>query len=426
MIVGLLGQRRRRRAVAMLLVLWIVTILSLMAYSVIYQMSVETRLQSLRLRSLEAQGLARAGIARGIVDLRNDMIADNSDASKPPFDAEGDAWAKPEEGKFEVEMGRGTYTVTVVDEERLFNINRMNNSNRLLLEKIVERIGYNEEDAKLVASAIIDYADADDTPAMDNAPAQTEKYVYAFYAAEDAGESTDLGKLQKARVANEPFLTVEGLLDVYGVTPELFFGPESDEAVYYRERMDPMVGDRFLIETKGRRDPDEPILGLRDYFTVYGSGQLNVNTAPEHVLAALFEAAGRSDGDRAAETLIRDRRGGRRDDFDNDNAFKSGGDLQGNASLGAQLGPILALQPLGTTSTTFTLTSTGSVGQVRQTLSVTVERSLALFSRDESFELDERAEEWNDLYEDRRARREDKKTERMARVPQVRVIHWRQ
>lgn len=416
----------RRRGVAMLLVLWIVVILTMMAYSVIYQMGVETRLSSLRLRSLEAQSLARAGLARGMVDLRNDLIADNGDASKPPFDAEGDVWAKPEEGKADIEMGAGTFNVVVRDEESLFNINRMNSANRVLLEKIIENIGYEEEDAKIVAAAIIDYADADDEPAIDNAPAKTEKYAYAFYAAEDAGESTDLEKLTKARIANEPFLTVEGLLDVYGVTPELFFGPETEEAIYYRERMGDAVGDRFVMETGKRRDPDEPILGLRDYFTVYGNGQLNVNTAPQHVLAALFEAAGRTDGDRAAETLIRDRRGGRRDDFDNDNVFKSGADLQGNASLGAQLGPILAIYPLGTASTTFTLTSTGSVGQVRQTVSATVERSLALFNRDESFELDERAEEWNDLYEDRRNRREDKKTERLARVPNVRVIHWRQ
>lgn len=425
MTIAVMG-RRSRRSVAMLLVLWIVTILSLMAYSVVYQMSVETRLSSLRLRGIEAQALARAGVGRAMVDLRNDMIADNGDATKPPFDAEGDVWCKPEEGKLDVEMGNGTFTVVVRDEESLFNLNRMNGANRLLLEKIIERVGYEEEDAKIVASAIIDYADADDTPAMDNAPAKTEKYVYAFYAAEDAGESTDLAKLTKARVANEPFLTVEGLLDVYGVTPELFFGPDTDEAIYYRERMGEMASDRFMIETGKRRDPDEPILGLRDYFTVYGSGQLNVNTAPQHVLAALFEAAGRSDGDRAAETLIRDRRGGRRDNFDNDNAFKAATELTGNASLGANYGAMSALMPMGTASSTFTLTSTGSVGQVRQTLVVTVERSLALFSRDESFELDERAEEWNDLYEDRRTRREDKKTERIARVPNVRVIHWRQ
>src|SRR5690606_26395733 len=120
------------------LVLWIAVILSLLAYSILYQMSLESRVTSLRARQLEARTLARAGIAKAFTDLKNDMIFDNSEALNPPCDAEGDIWAKPEVCKEEMPLGNGEFTVRVTDHESLLNINRFRPNNRLLLEKIIE------------------------------------------------------------------------------------------------------------------------------------------------------------------------------------------------------------------------------------------------------------------------------------------------
>jgi type II secretory pathway component PulK len=153
---------RRRRAMILVLVLWIAVILSMLAYSVLYQMSLELRLTSMERKSLEAKSLARAGLAKGFVDLRNDMIFDFSDNTIPPFDALGDVWADPEQDKEEVKLGPGEFTVTIADEDSLLDINQFRAANRIVLEKIIQRIGYEEEDANIVASAIIDYADADD------------------------------------------------------------------------------------------------------------------------------------------------------------------------------------------------------------------------------------------------------------------------
>src|SRR5690606_3744836 len=85
-----LRRTTHRRGIILVLVLWIAVLLSLLAYSVLYQMSLESRVTSLRARQLEANTLARAGIAKAFTDLKNDMIFDNSDAMNPPFDAEGD------------------------------------------------------------------------------------------------------------------------------------------------------------------------------------------------------------------------------------------------------------------------------------------------------------------------------------------------
>ncbi|MCB2154240.1 general secretion pathway protein GspK [bacterium] len=418
------GRRRtsRRRAVILILVLWITTVLSLLAYSVIYQMTMETRLTSTRKKTVQARALARAGLARGFVDLRNDMIFDRSDEYDGPFDAEGDIWADPEEGKEDVEMGEGTFNVVIRDEERFFNINKFRRINRDLLQEIIEEIGYEEEDAKIVACAIIDYGDSDDVPVLDSAPA-TEGLAYGTLRAEDQGLSEREEDIERMVFPNEGYLTVDELLEVYGVTPELYFGPGTPEAEYFREKIGPPAGDRFQIkERRSRRN--EEVHGLRDYFTVHGDGDLNINTAPQHVLQVLLSAAGASDGERMAENIIKDRRGGKNRHIDNDDAFQTKADMQSNGDLVGLLGAIQQLCPLDVQSTVFTLTSTGQIGQVKQTLEVTVDRDMVTLQRDETFEAIDRAREREERYEDRRQRRQDKDDELLVRMPNIRIIQW--
>jgi type II secretory pathway component PulK len=417
---------RRRRAVILVLVLWIAVVLSMLAYSVLYQMSLELRLTSMSKKTLQAKAMARAGMAKGFVDLRNDMIFDFSDDTIPPFDALGDVWADPSENKEDVELGPGSYTVSIVDEESLLDINQFRAANRIVLEKIIERIGYEEEDAKIVASAIIDYADPDDQPVLELSQG-VEGFAYGVYVAEALGQSTREDDVERLVFPNEPYLTVDALLDVYGVTPELFFGPDSPEAAYYRELAGEVKGDRFEMSNRARRATrrKETQFGLRDYFTVHGTGRLNVNTAPQHVLAAVFDAAGASDPDRLAEQIVKFRPGGTsRRRVNNDNAFKSTADMQQNADLASIYGPAQALYRFEVRSSVFTLTSVGTVGDVSQTLKCTVTRGLAQLQRDESFEAIDRAREREERYEDRRQRHQDKENELLVRQPNIRILQW--
>ncbi len=418
----------RRRGIILVLVLWIAVILAMLAYSVLFHMSLESRVTSLRARQVEARAFARAGLARAFTDLKNDLIFDNSEALNPPFDGEGDVWARPEEGKDEFAIGGGFFSARVVDHESRFNINRFRANNVILLEKIIQQIGYEEEDSKIVAAAILDYKDEDDVPSLESAPAATEGMAYGMLRAEDLGLSKRERDVEEVLMSDEAFLTVESLLDVYGVTPELFFGPGTPEAEFYREQWGPHQGEMFVIETgrRRRRDQDEPIVGLRDFFTVHGAQVLNVNTAPKHVLQALFEAAGRTDGDRAAENVIRQRRGSRRDNFDNDKAFKSTEDIQASSDIGGLMGPMMALYPLGVTSTAFTVESTGEAGNAVHRISAVVTRRLGEFQRDENFEMMDRAKEREELYEDRRRKARDRDSEQIARIPLVQILEWKE
>lgn len=420
-------RRRFQRGIMLILVLWMVTILSLLMYSLLFTLTLETRITSVRKKSVQAEAIARAGIAKGFVDLRNDMISDFSDESVPPFDGEGDYWADPEENKVDQKYGGGTYTVEVIDHERFLSLRALGGTNRILLEKIIEKIGYNEEDAKITASAIIDYADADDTPVLDSAPG-TEGLAYGIMMAEDAGESTREDDVVEAVFPNEPYLTTETLLDVYGVTPELYFGPGTPEAIYYRNLLGgektrrQKRSERFQIEDR-RRNSDE-IFGLKDYFTAESNGSVNMNTVPKHILTVLFEAAGRDDGDRAAEDVIRFRRGGKNSRVDNDNAFKTYEDLNKSGTLAAVLNPMQAIHPLVVTSSIFTVKSTGSINGVNKTLEVIVSRNLTQIQRIEDFEYLDRARERSQRYKDQRDRWEDKDNEQLIRIPSIAVQRW--
>lgn len=421
------NQSNAKRGIMLIVVLWIVTLLSLLVYSLLFTLTLETRITSTRKKSQQAEGIARAGIAKGFVDLRNDLISDYSDEEQPPFDAEGDYWAKPEEGKLDEEFGDGTYTVDVIDQERFLSLRSLNGTNKIMLEKIIEEIGYNEDDSKIVAAAIIDFADADDSPLLDNAQG-TEGLAYGILMAEDAGESTREDEVVEAVFFNEPYLTTESLLEVYGVTPELYFGPGTPEALHYQKIMGEDTGkkkkrtDRFQLEDR-RKNKDE-IFGLKDYFTATSAGTVNLNTAPKHVLTALFIAAGRDDGDRAAEDVIRYRRGGKKNRIDNTSAFKSDEDFSKCAALVETLNPMRAIHPIAIVSSTFLVRSTGSIGGVNKTLEVLVNRNLTQVQREENFEYLERAKERSERFEEQRKRREDKDDELLIRIPSIYVIRW--
>ncbi|MGF1573309.1 MAG: general secretion pathway protein GspK [Sumerlaeia bacterium] len=422
------GNSQHKRGIMLILVLWIVTILSLLMYSLLFTLTLETRITSVRKRSQQAEGIARAGIAKGFVDLRNDLIADYSGDEIQPFDAEGDFWADPDEGKLDEEFGDGFYNVEIIDNDRFFSLRSISPTNRILLEKIIEEIGYNEEDAKITASAIIDFADADDRPVLDSATG-TEGVAYGILMAEDAGERVREDDVVEAVFPNEPYITVETLLEVYGVTPELYFGPGTPEAAYYRKAMGmeesrrKRRSDRFQIEDR-RRDAEE-IFGLKDYFTVESSGSLNLNTAPKHVLTALFIAAGRDDGDRAAEDVIRFRRGGKSRRIDNSSAFKSMEDFAKSGTLASFLNPMQALHPITVRSTSFNVRSTGTIYGVNKTLEVIVTRELTQVQRVEDFEYLDRARDRRERFREQRERWEDKDNEQLLRIPSIYIKRWK-
>ncbi len=426
----------------LVLSLWLIVILTLLATSLLSHHVMQMRLMSMRKNSQIADSLARAGVAKAVADLRNDLILDYAE-NAVAFDAEGDIWKRPEEGKGRVEFGRGIYDVVVTDEESKININT---ATPQMLSSLLEILGYEEEDAKEAAAAIVDWRDPDEKPSLGTmAGGAKESEVYALMAA--GGEATDefdSDRMTPMRIKNDRFTTVDELLDVYGITAEMFYGPgslEAETAALENRKQEWGGGKRFQIKNRrssGRRD--EPMVGLRDCVTVYSNGTLNPNTAELEVLAAAIKAGGigGDEPERSARDVIEYRRSNTKEDISNNKAFRRISDLDESNGCGCKLTAIKNAYPLGLRSETFTIRSTGSLPRTRvqKTLVVVVRRSLETMVRPDNWEEMDLARErdrdssWFFQAAPGRSgagsssRRKDGPDDKTVLWPSVRILQW--
>lgn len=422
---------RSRRGVIIILTLWLVTVLSLMAYSLSYEMRIEARLTKLKKDQLVAYQLAKAGVAKAICDLKNDMVMERQEKSQI-LDAEGDVWRNPED-KVDIEMGAGTFTVHVIDEESLLNINTINPA---IISKAIEYfMGEEAEDEKEVARieriglGILDWRDADDVPA--NSGEATERELYDKLIAEDDGVEYDENYQSGYKLKNDVFTSVEELLFVYGIPSEVFYGftpEEKKEQLYLERTQGERRQNRHIMRSHTGGDSkwlDKEPEGLRDILTVVSTGEVNINTAGEAVLTAILAAANINDPnpEEVAQAIIEYRRDGKKDKYDNDKAFRNPMELSQVEGLSAPLvQQMMAMQRLTTVSTHFRIIAEGKSGRAKRTIEATVRRTWETFTveqDDKDFDPRTRARV-------KRINENDDNSPIVVESPTVRIVRWRE
>jgi general secretion pathway protein K len=185
--------------------------------------------------SVRAELVAEAGVSAAEIALR-------IDARNNSYDTLDEIWSRPVPA---IDLGEGTIHVSVEDEERKININKLvlpngnapDDQRLAVFRRLLEIL---EIDPSL-ADAVVDWLDNDDTPRVGGA---------------ESGYYLSLPHPYKAK--NDLFDSVEELGLVRGVTPGIL------------ER-------------------------LRPFVTVHSSGKVNINTAPKAVLMSL--SAGRDAAD---------------------------------------------------------------------------------------------------------------------------------
>jgi type II secretory pathway component PulK len=265
-------RRSRRRGVALLLVLWIMAVLTLLMYAFLGEMQVEYSLSAGHADGLKASQLAWSAIDRASMRVLNQPLTHHSLS---------DPWSDDENAFFEVPYGDGAYTVFrpvygdvqrvqwgLDDEASKINLNLAPREVLLKLPRMTEEI----------VDAIIDWRDEDDVPG----PAGAEESYYASLPV-------------PYHCKNAPFESLEELLYVKGMTPEILFG----EDVNLNGILDPNENDGDESwppdNRDGRLDP-----GLWPLLTVWssdlnvtstGSPRANLNLAtPQQLQEAGFEA----------------------------------------------------------------------------------------------------------------------------------------
>lgn len=187
---------RNQRGVALLMVLWIFIFLFVVAVD--FAASVREEGRAARRYSEEAGGyyLALAGFEQTLYELLEQMAASRSPLLQ---------WRDIACGKWgERQFGEGFYSVRPIDEGGKINLNR---ADEITLRRIFTNLGVEEPTSGILADSILDWRDADDLHRLNGA----EKDYYLSLSPSYAPR-------------NGPFETVEDLLWVRGVTPELFYG----------------------------------------------------------------------------------------------------------------------------------------------------------------------------------------------------------
>ncbi len=225
----------RESGFALIMVLWVVIILMVIAMSFSLLAKTETR-SALYFRDSVAEGLlAQAGLERAILEiyyrqanLNKTIIPDSGEVSR----VDGTI--------IEGNIGDDRYVVRIFNEAGRINLNTLNDQNKIILDNLLVNLGVPKETADTIVDSALDWMDKDPLHRLNGAEDDYYQSLPSPY-----------------KTKNGPFDTVEELLLVKGVTPDILFGTKEQN-------------------------------GLIQFVTVYGeASKINVNFAPKEVIMAL-------------------------------------------------------------------------------------------------------------------------------------------
>ncbi len=223
------------RGVALLIVLWLLVILMIIVFSFSFMARTETTSTLVFKEGVEKRLVAEAGIEAAITELfRRTFYKGQQTPSGIDDNVRVDGTL------YGGSLGSDAYTYRILEESGRININKLDDASAAILGNLLVNRGLSLEDADIVVDSVLDWKDQDDEPRLHGAESD-------YYMA--------LAVPYKAK--NGAFDSVEELLMVRGMTPEILYGSAGTPGIF-------------------------------DLLTVHsGTGAINVNTAPREVLAAL-------------------------------------------------------------------------------------------------------------------------------------------
>ena len=229
---GLGGGVASQEGIALLLVLWVLTILMVISLSFSFMARTETHSTLSFKEGIEKKFIAEGGIERGIMELFYRNVYKNQ-----PLVLEGMEVWKTDGTSYKAEAGDGYYTVSIIDESGKVDINTVSD---VVLKNLLISSGVREEEIDTIVDSIMDWKDPDDLHRLHGV--ESDYYM-------------SLPNPYKAKNAN--FDTLEELLLVKGMTPEILYGSNEKR-------------------------------GIINFLTVNSStNRININAAPKEVLMAI-------------------------------------------------------------------------------------------------------------------------------------------
>ncbi len=241
---------RNSRGVALIMVLWVITILTVVVLEFCFAMRTEVNITKNFKEELQLHAIAQGGVQRAIAELilkhdtrvqqlRKTMKAEEVTPEKKEWVPDG----RP----YPLQFDQGECELRIMSEAGKININTIS---EMTLRKLIGNLGLEVDKRDVVVDSILDWRDPDD-----------------FYRINGA-ETDYYQSLEKPyRCKNANLDSVEELLLVKGVTPELFYGRKGTKG-----------GEEGAMASD---------VGLKDIFSVYAPGeQVDINSASLPVLRA--------------------------------------------------------------------------------------------------------------------------------------------
>ncbi|MBN1830322.1 MAG: general secretion pathway protein GspK [Deltaproteobacteria bacterium] len=237
------------RGVALFLVLWVLTLLSVIVGEFCYAMKTEVAITRNLRDAAQAYYIARAGFSDSVKHL----VAQQKGLLPKPATKEEEEEEPPWRVNMEipeVPFGRGAYKVRIDAESGKININR---AGQQLLTATLKGLGVSDEDAAIIVDSILDWRDPDNFHRLNGAEDDYYRSLADPYEARDGD-----------------FQSEEELLLVRGISPELYFGGLSQMIT---------VLDNEAVEV--------PSLVQRKTKKAVDADKVNINAAPAALLRAL-------------------------------------------------------------------------------------------------------------------------------------------
>jgi general secretion pathway protein K len=222
-----------QKGIALLIVMWALAVLMVIVLSISYMTKIEIKSTIAFKEGIEEKFIAEAGIelAASEIMYRKLNLGVPIEAGKESNVWKTDGTPNP----FGLENGAGL--VRIIDESGKIDINK---TSEIVFKGLLLNLGVKEEDAVVIVDSVQDWRDADDLTRLHGA----ENDYYGSLAVPYKPKNAD-------------FESVEELLLVRGITPELLYGSGGKP-------------------------------GLADFVTVYSeSGKINFSAAPKEVLMAV-------------------------------------------------------------------------------------------------------------------------------------------
>lgn len=264
------NMRRDDEGIALVLALLFVVLLTVIIVEFAYEMQVDATLIERHTSDTEAYMAAKSSIALSMSILAADLLFGEEEAefeSTDIYDSLDEPWA---DSAPLLNLNEAMITVQIDDEYAKINLNALIYEDRGGGEKdfgqLVEALTvlFQVRGVEMLPiDVILDWLDADDVPRPEGAENDYYQQLEVPFECK-----------------NGPMDSIEELLLLPGITPEVFFG--DDEAEFAQ-------------------------LPLSELLTVHGhpEGRVNVNTAPFEVLEAMFAADGRSpDPSQKADAIL--------------------------------------------------------------------------------------------------------------------------